>query len=85
VISPDPDTLAKLVKDRQLWVQTASQQKENKSLFRSLLMMGVTYGAKVAANYIVQNLTTQAAQAQHEEHAPPSPSPLEEPWSNPQH
>lgn len=84
VISPDPDALAKLVKDRQLWVETAAHQKENKGMLKSLLMMGVTYAAKVAANHIVQNMTAKAAQPQAEEHTPPSPSPLEEPWSNPQ-
>jgi hypothetical protein len=82
VITPDPEELAKLVRDRQLWVETAAQQKESQGMIKSLVLMGATYAGKMAMNHIIQTLQTRHAQASEDETPAPAPSPLEEPWQS---
>jgi len=54
-------------------------------MFKSLLAMGATYAGKMAVNYIMQNMQSKyaAGAADHQAKVEtPSPSPLEEPWTN---
>jgi hypothetical protein len=79
-ISPDPETLAELVKNREVRVEAASFRGETNKLLKSLVMTGVGLVAKAALNHAVQHFQQSKSEPGEEVHRPPAPSPLEEPW-----
>ena len=81
VISPDPDTLAELIKKKQLRVETAGYTKETQSLMKSLLLMGITWAAKTGMNYMGERVRTAAAhQGQESSQPTPASEPRSQPW-----
>jgi hypothetical protein len=79
-ISPDPEALSELVKNRQVRVEPASLRGETNKLLKSLLMTGIGLAARAAINYAAHNLQRHKAESADETRRPPAPSPLEEPW-----
>ena len=65
VVTPDPDALAELIKKKQLRVETAGTTKDSQSMMKSLLLMGITWAAKVGMNYMSERVRAAATQPQH--------------------
>jgi hypothetical protein len=95
VIKPDPDMIAELVKQKKIRVEPVAKQSPDKpGIIKTLLMMGITWGARAAMAHITQQMTSaaqrhqdqsSAARASHGTQEPehePGPSPLQEPWSH---
>jgi hypothetical protein len=86
VIKPDPETVAELVKQKKIRVESVTKQPDKPGMMKSLLMMGITWAARTGVQYLTQQMTaaaqqkSRAAGPQHEHHEP-GPSPLHEPWS----
>jgi hypothetical protein len=84
VIKPDPEMIQELVRQKKIKVESVTKQPEKPGMMKSLLMMGLTYGARAGAQYVTEQMKTaaqnkaRAAEAHHE----PGPSPLHEPWSS---
>lgn len=83
VIKPDPEMIQDLVRQKKIEVQSVTKQPEKPGVMKSLLMMGVTYAAKIGANYVTQTMADAARQKRRAATEPhePGPSPLHEPWS----
>jgi signal recognition particle subunit SEC65 len=84
VIKPDPETIAELVKQKKIRVETVTPDPNKPGMVKSLLLMGLTWAARAGAQYVTQQMAAAAQNkargAAHPEHSP-GPSPLEEPWS----
>jgi hypothetical protein len=62
VVKPDPEVLAELVRKNQVKLDTSAASKDTQGMLKSLVVMGITYAAKVGFNHIVQQLTTAQAE-----------------------
>jgi hypothetical protein len=96
VIKPDPEMIAELVKQKKIRIEPVAKQSADKpGIMKSLLMMGITWGARAAMAHITQQMSAAAqkhsqdqagaSHASHGSHVPehePGPSPLQEPWNH---
>lgn len=81
VISPDQAALAEMVRKKQLRLDVDHKQ-EKPGMTKTLVMMALTGGAKLAMNHFGEQLRVAAANKARETHHPaPGPSPLHEPWT----
>jgi len=76
VVQPDMEALAELVRKNQVKINTSKASDE--SMLKTAAVMGLSWAAKVGMNYLVQQMTTRAAQAGKSAGAAPS-SPVDEP------
>lgn len=92
IIKPDADTIAELVKQKKIRVESVTPDPNKPGVVKSLVMMGLTWAVRNGIQYATQqmaaaaqNRASAAHQARHAEHSnpdhPPGPSPLHEPWS----
>jgi hypothetical protein len=72
VIYPDPDTLAELVRKKQVKLDTSQAAKGSKGLLETVAVMGLSWAARTGLNYVTQQLTTAAAKKANE----PKPQPV---------
>jgi hypothetical protein len=56
-VYPNPDQLAKLIKQNRVRVETNASEGGPRGLIKNLLAMGVMAGARGGLNYIVQRFT----------------------------
>jgi hypothetical protein len=85
IIKPDAETIAELVKQKKIRVESVSQQPEKPGMMKTLLMMGLTWAVRNGATYATQQFTAAAqkkARAENEPDHDPGPSPLHEPWTS---
>src|SRR5262245_42769051 len=61
VIDPDPATLARLVKENQIRVETVPREHSPQGLLKSLLATGLMAVARMGMNLIVTRITSAAA------------------------
>jgi hypothetical protein len=95
IIKPDPEMLAKLVKDQKVKVQQVASTTEKQGFLKPLLLTAVTWAARQGFQYLTEQIKegaftakaqpSQAAKHAHDEQSDPtwhepSPSPLSEPW-----
>src|SRR3954470_12463957 len=76
VVHPDMEALAELVRKNQVKINTAKASEE--SMLKTVALMALSWVAKAGTNYLVQQMTTRAAQAVKSPRAAPS-SPVDEP------
>lgn len=60
VVYPDPATIAKLIQDKQLKVETKPSENSVKSMAKSLLVMGLMTGARTGINLFMDRLVAAA-------------------------
>ena len=77
-VSPDPETLAELIRKNQVHVETSASAKQSKGMLESLAVMGLTWAARTGLQYIGNQLTTVKANKAKEPQAE-SPKPEEQP------
>jgi len=70
-VQPDMKALAELVRKNQVKINTSKASEE--SMMKTLAVMGLSWVAKAGTNYLVQQMTTRAAQAKSPGAAPSSP------------
>lgn len=80
VVYPDPDTLAEMVRNKQVRLDTSQAANDSRGMLKSLAVMGLTWAARAGMSYITERLTA-AAMNKKQEPQPPEPSPVEEPWN----
>src|SRR5215467_10342479 len=73
VIRPDMEALAELVRKNQVNINTSKAAEESQGMLKTLAVMGLSYAAKAGMNYLLEQLTTNAAKAQQQPEAAPSP------------
>jgi hypothetical protein len=78
VVQPDMDKLAELVRKHKVNINTSNASEESQGMLKTLAVMGLSYAAKAGMNYMIQQLTTNAAKAKEQPGAAPS-SPVDEP------
>jgi hypothetical protein len=78
VVRPDMDALAELVRKNQVNINTSKASEESQGMLKTLVVMGLSYAAKTGMNYLVQQMTTNAANTKQQPDAAPS-SPVDEP------
>src|SRR5262245_7039056 len=84
IVKADPEMLAELVRKNQVKFDTSAAAKDQQGMLKSLVVMGITWAAKVGFNYMVQQMTTAQSQKrpsgeEAESTAAPS-APAEESW-----
>jgi hypothetical protein len=90
VIKPDPEMIAELIKQKKIKVESVTKQPDKPGMLKSLIMMGLTYAVRTAAQQFTQQMAATAQQKAREgrgghgtaEHHDPGPSPLQQPWSS---
>jgi hypothetical protein len=85
IIKPDAETVAELVRQKKIRVESVTPDPNKPGIAKSLLMMGLTWAARAGAEYVKEQMAVAAknkarSHAGHPDHEP-GPSPLEEPWS----
>jgi hypothetical protein len=91
VIKPDAETIAELVKQKKIRVESVTPDPNKPGMVKTLLMMGLTWAVRTGVQYATQQMAAAAQNkthaaaashtAQHDDH-PPGPSPLAEPWTS---
>jgi hypothetical protein len=96
IIKPDAETIAELVKQKKIRVESVTPDPNKPGMMKSLLMMGLTWAVRQGVQYATHQMAAAAQNkanvaaathassghaAHHEEH-PPGPSPLAEPWTS---
>jgi len=86
VVKPDPELLAELVRSQQIKVDTSKASGETQGMLKSLAVMGITWAARTGMNYMVQRLTTAAAnmsnkEKEAEDRESPEAASIDEPWN----
>jgi len=97
IVKPDAETIAELVKQKKIRVESVTPDPNKPGLMKSLLMMGLTWAVRQGVQYATQQMAAAAQNkanaaaashaaathgAEHDEHSP-GPSPLHEPWTTP--
>jgi hypothetical protein len=83
IIKPDAETIAELVKQKKIRVESVTPDPNKPGMMKSLLMMGLTWAVRTGVQHMTQQMAANAqnkARQTAEEH-PPGPSPLHEPWT----
>jgi hypothetical protein len=58
VIYPDPELLAKFIKQNRVRVETKAGEAAPKGFIKNLLMVGLTSGARMGMNYMMQRFAS---------------------------
>jgi hypothetical protein len=95
IIKPDAETIAELVKQKKIRVESVTPDPNKPGVMKSLLVMGLTWALRQGVQYATEQIAAAAqnkanaaaaardeeAHASHYEDHPPGPSPLAEPWT----
>jgi hypothetical protein len=96
IVKPDAETIAELVKQKKIRVESVTPDPNKPGMMKSLLMMGLTWAVRQGIQYATQQMAAAAqnkanaaaashsasARAEHYGEHPPGPSPLHEPWTS---
>lgn len=80
MIKPDADTIARLVKEKKIRVQSVTPDPNKPGIMKSILMMGLTWAVRSGVQYATQQMAAAAQnrgqsgqssrQPEHEQDAP---------------
>lgn len=84
VVMPDREMLAELIRKEQIKVDTSKATKDSQGLFRSLAVMGLTWGVRTGLNYMGQRVAAAAVNPTSKRETPKeAPATQPESWNAP--